>query len=156
MCFSCRATPNRRSGAYRRAVELAPTADEFPSHLSRTLTRLRHYDEAKAVARTEPSERYRLVALAEACYGAGEQAEGERFTSELIAKYGADEASYVAQIMAQAGRLDEAFQWLERAYQSRSAGVAWIKTNIYLDPLHVDQRWPAFLKKLGLSDEQLK
>lgn len=45
---------------------------------------------------------------------------------------------------------------LERAYQLRDAGISWVRCDRVLKPLHADPRWPAFLKKIGLSDEQLK
>jgi len=51
---------------------------------------------------------------------------------------------------------DGAFEWLERAYRQHDPGLAWSKSDSLLIPLHADPRWPVFLKKIGLSDEQLK
>jgi hypothetical protein len=75
--------------------------------------------------------------------------------AELIAKYSDSMAGYIAVIYAQAGHRDEAFKWLERAYENRDSAVAWVKTSCYLEGLHDDPRWPVFLHKMGLADDQL-
>ncbi|MBC7369155.1 MAG: TIR domain-containing protein [Undibacterium sp.] len=141
---------------YRRAIELAPAADEYHSHLARLLTVLNRPDEAKAVALAEPSERYRLSALVGIYHHAGDTATAERLMAELSAKYSDSMAGYIATVYAQAGQRDEAFKWLERAYESRDSAVAWVKSSSYLEELHDDPRWPVFLHKMGLADDQLK
>ena len=50
------------------------------------------------------------------------------------------------------GAADLAFEWLERAYVQRDAGVAWTKVDPFLRSLHADPRWAAFLRKMGLAD----
>jgi TolB-like protein/Flp pilus assembly protein TadD len=140
---------------YRRAIELAPAADEYHSHLARVLTALNRLDEAKVVVQAEPSERYRLSTLAGIYYQAGDTATAERLTAELIAKYSDSMAGNIASVYAQAGHRDEAFKWLERAYENRDSAVAWVKTSYFLDKLHDDPRWPVFLHKMGLADDQL-
>jgi hypothetical protein len=34
--------------------------------------------------------------------------------------------------------------------------ISWIRGDTLLKPLHSDPRWPAFLKKIGLTDEPLQ
>ncbi|MBI5766518.1 MAG: hypothetical protein HZA93_01895 [Verrucomicrobia bacterium] len=51
---------------------------------------------------------------------------------------------------------DRAFEWLERAYRQHDGGLAWTKASFALASLHSDPRWPAFWKRFGLSDDQLK
>ncbi len=141
---------------YRRAVELAPAADEYRSHLARVLTVLNRLEEAKTIALAEPSERYRISTLAGIYFRAGDNAAAERLMAELIAKYGGSMAGYIAAVYAQAGNRDESFKWLERGYETRDAAVAWVKTSSFLESLHDDPRWPVFLRKMGLADDQLK
>ena len=38
----------------------------------------------------------------------------------------------------------------------RDAAVAWVKTNVNNRSLRTDPRWPIFLRKVGLADDQLK
>jgi hypothetical protein len=49
-----------------------------------------------------------------------------------------------------AGRVDKAFEWLERAYVLHDGGLSLIKTDPVLKPLWADARFAAMLKKVGL------
>lgn len=50
---------------------------------------------------------------------------------------------------------DKAFEWLERAYQQRDSGLPGIKDDRFLEKLHGDPRWQLFLRKMGMTDDQL-
>ena len=50
------------------------------------------------------------------------------------------------------GKVDSAFEWLERAYAQRDGGLpAGLMTDQLLISLHSDPRWEAFLKKMKLD-----
>ena len=119
------------------------------------LTAENRLEEAKVAAQAGPSERYRLSALAGAYFQAGDTDTAERLMAELIAKYSDNMAGYIASVYALAGHRDEAFKWLDRAYENRDSAVAWSKTSYFLNKLHNDPRWPVFLHKMGLADDQL-
>ena len=51
---------------------------------------------------------------------------------------------------------DHAFEWLERARRQRDAGLPGLRTDTLLTNLHDDPRWDAFLRTMGLADDQLK
>ncbi len=53
------------------------------------------------------------------------------------------------------GERDQAFEWLNRAYNERDPRLAGLKMNPLLGNLHSDSRWPAFLEKMGLGDLSL-
>ena len=53
-----------------------------------------------------------------------------------------------AQANAYCGNVDLAFEWLERAYTQRNAGLSQIKLQPLLRNLHGDPRWPLFLNKM--------
>lgn len=46
---------------------------------------------------------------------------------------------------------DQAFQWLEKAYEERSGWLVFLKVNPLLDPLQSDPRFGELLKKIGLE-----
>ena len=75
---------------------------------------------------------------------------------ELIAKYGDRMAGFISLLFAYQGENDQAFLWLDRATQQRDRYIPWFKNHFGLGNLHADPRWPVFLAKLGLTDEQLK
>jgi len=49
------------------------------------------------------------------------------------------------------GEIDEAFRWLERAYELRDSGIVMVKVSRSFRKLHGDPRWPRFLEKVGLA-----
>jgi hypothetical protein len=59
----------------------------------------------------------------------------------------------VASYLVNAGDLEGAMAKLERSRDRRDSAITWIKVWRPLAPLFA--RWPAFLRSVGLSDEQL-
>jgi serine/threonine-protein kinase len=49
------------------------------------------------------------------------------------------------------GRVDEAFEWLERAYDERDTLMTWVKILPHFDPLRDDPRYSLVLEKMGLE-----
>ena len=74
----------------------------------------------------------------------------------LAAVAHAEVAAYqIACVYAYRGETGRAFEWLERAYRQRDPGLGWSKEDFFLQTLHSDPRWPAFMKKLGVADERV-
>jgi eukaryotic-like serine/threonine-protein kinase len=48
------------------------------------------------------------------------------------------------------GDKDEAFHWLNRGIEQRSAGMAFLKCDPFFDRLHSDPRFPEVLRRIGL------
>jgi tetratricopeptide (TPR) repeat protein len=51
------------------------------------------------------------------------------------------------------GDNDQAFVWLNRGYEERSALMQWIKSEPTFDPIRSDPRYPAILHRVGLDRE---
>lgn len=58
---------------------------------------------------------------------------------------------YFACIYAGLRDSDQAFFWLEKAYQERSDGLTYLNVEPTFDPLRSDQRFPDLLRRVGLS-----
>src|SRR5258708_3758452 len=56
----------------------------------------------------------------------------------------------IAQVHAALGEKDEAFTWLERAFQNRDGGLTLLKEIPYLDSLHGDSRFADLIRRIGL------
>jgi len=95
-----------------------------------------------------PSIRPYLYAIA--YYALGRQKESDTALSEFIAKNHTSMAYQIAEVYAFRNQLDEAFEWLERAYAQRDSGLIFTKVDPLLNNLHGDPRFAAFLKKLNL------
>jgi len=54
-------------------------------------------------------------------------------------------------VSAVLGRADEAFEWLDRAYEERDALLNWVKIGPHYDPLRGDPRFAVLLARMGLE-----
>jgi serine/threonine protein kinase len=65
-------------------------------------------------------------------------------------KIGYSSAYGIAQLFADLGDKDQAFQWLNIAYQERNDGLVGLKTDYTLDPIRSDPRFAELVRKVGL------
>jgi hypothetical protein len=61
-------------------------------------------------------------------------------------------ASQIRSIAAQGSEVNDAFEWLERAYAQHDPGAGEVQWDSLLRKAHSDSRWQPFLKKMGLND----
>ena len=71
-------------------------------------------------------------------------------TRQTQRKTGKISAYGIAQMYAGLGEKDQAFQWLNTAYQERDEGLMGLKTDFALDPIRSDPRFAELVRKLGL------
>jgi hypothetical protein len=69
---------------------------------------------------------------------------------ELAEKAAASGAYQIAEGYAYLGKVDLAFEWLERSCTQRDPGTKEAKVDSLLRSLHSDPRWQPFLQKMGL------
>jgi TolB-like protein/DNA-binding winged helix-turn-helix (wHTH) protein/Flp pilus assembly protein TadD len=105
---------------------------------------------ALAEMERERATELRLQGYAVVYYALGQKKESDSALSELITTYRADSAFQIAGVYAFRNEPDKAFEWLDRAYVQRDAGLAVTKFERLLKNLHSDPRYIAFLKKLRL------
>ncbi|HEV2884573.1 MAG TPA: protein kinase [Pyrinomonadaceae bacterium] len=61
---------------------------------------------------------------------------------------------FLANLYTALGNFDEAFKWLERAYESRDEWLIWLGTEPKLDPLRSDPRFEDLLRRVGLKGDE--
>ena len=83
-------------------------------------------------------------------HGLGRKKEADAALAELIEKEHEGSAFQIAEVYAFRGEVDTAFEWLERAYAQRDAGLAQMKGAPWLKSIEADPRYKAFLKKMRL------
>lgn len=75
----------------------------------------------------------------------------EELKSAVAPSKGHDLNSYrIAELYVRLGEKNQAFHWLEKAYQERRHNMALIKTEPMLDSLHSDPRFSDLLRRLSL------
>ncbi|HXU08688.1 MAG TPA: protein kinase [Blastocatellia bacterium] len=88
------------------------------------------------------------------CYGyAGRKAEAIKILNELLELNRHRYVTPVAlvQVYIGLGAKDQAFDWLEKAYQERSNFMAYLKVEAIADPLRSDPRFDDLLRRMGLN-----
>ena len=96
-----------------------------------------------------------LGSLGEAYAMSGRRTEAQKLLGELIelSKQRYITPASVVPIYVALGDNDQAFHWLEKAYQERSTLLAHIKVYRFLDPLRSDPRFADLLRRVGLAHE---
>jgi hypothetical protein len=69
---------------------------------------------------------------------------------ETQRKKGYSSAYKIATLYADSGDNDQAFKWLNTAYQERDYNLLGLKTDFLLDPLRSDPRFVELVRKMGL------
>jgi tetratricopeptide (TPR) repeat protein len=53
-------------------------------------------------------------------------------------------------VYAELGERDQAFRWMEKAYQARDSGLFFLRVMPHYDPLRCDPRFDAMLRRIGI------
>ena len=93
--------------------------------------------------------------LAYALAVTGNRSEAERIVRDILASSTVRYLPpyHIAMAYAGLGQVDEAFRWLDRAYDERASFMAGVKAAPAFTPLHGDSRWGKLLAKMGLNDK---
>jgi TolB-like protein len=136
--------------AMRRALNIRPTQAFAHFTLGLVLLALDKPDGALLEMQAETSEFGHLEGLAIANYALGRVGESDIALSRMIKEQAAGNALGIAEAYAFRGQLDEAMQWIERAFIQKDVGLYAIKGDPPLKNLDSDRRYQAFLKKMKL------
>jgi TolB-like protein/tetratricopeptide (TPR) repeat protein len=140
------------AAALRTALQLNPRQVSGQYWLGRASLAAGRASEALEIMQREEAVLYRLTGLAVAYQALGRRAESDAALKELKASYGDAAAYQICEVYSYRGELDEAFAWLERAYQLHDAGLRYIKADIRQAGIRQDPRYRAFLKKMNLPE----
>ena len=138
--------------ALHKAIELSPhQRTRIHYLLSRVQSLQGRHDDALRELRLEPHEAFRLLGTALVQHARGRKSEATTALREMTRKYANGGAYQIAEAHAQLGGVDLAFEWLERAYDQRDAGLASMKIDPLLRALHADPRWQSWLERMGFA-----
>ena len=139
-----------------RMIELDSRA--HAAHMFACMIHLAEGDASAALehAKQEPARMHQLEALALAEFALGNITASDTAVLAMEAEFADGCPWQIAEVCAYRGEPDRAFRWLERAWQVRDPGLGWLKVAMLVRSLHHDPRWPVFMEKVGLTDEQLK
>ncbi len=109
--------------------------------------------QAQVFSNDDPISR---AALVFAYAAAGDHQNAERIASDLIAvsKRRYYPPYQIATIYSGLGDRDRALEWLEKAYEERSPGLTFLKTEPMLDGLRTDRRFQDLVRRVELASSQ--
>jgi len=137
---------------FEHVLELYPQIDRIPAQISLIRSVQGRGEEALRLAQTENVLAFQLHASAIAYLALGREQEAKQAIETMIDTFDKVMAYQIAGIFAFQGKPDEAFIWLETAFEQRDGGITHILGDPTLKSLHDDSRWEPYLLKLGLLD----
>jgi len=134
----------------QKALDLDPQAAFVHIHLGRLLIAEGKPQQALVEIEKEPSEWGKLMGETLAYHALGLEQDSNAALASLIAKYHTDSAYQIAEVYAYRGESGKSFEWLERAYKQRDAGLTDIKTDPLFKNLRRNPRYTGLLKEMHL------
>ena len=133
-----------------RAIELQPGA--AVNHQRLTIIEIQREDAraALAAAQQEPTGSWRDSAIALATQIGSDRSAADAALKTLIEKDAEGSAYQIAQVYALRNDAPETFEWLDRAWNNRDAGIIYLLSDPFMVRYKADPRFAAFCHKVGL------
>jgi tetratricopeptide (TPR) repeat protein len=135
-----------------RLLQLHPEFGGVNSSVGIARLHLGQFPAALRAMLTETNEDYRLSGLSLIYWAMGQRSESDAALHSLTDRFASLDAYGIAVVHAYRGEIDEAFQWLDRAYQGHDYGMLALKADPLLRNLHGDPRFRALLSRMRLLD----
>jgi adenylate cyclase len=140
----------------REALALSPQYVGGHYRLGRILLAQGRLAEAAEAFEAEPLEAGQWLGRALVANREGRRDDSEAALDEVRALYGDRAAGNFAQVYADRGEIETAFEWLETEYRlNGSGGFLEHQWEPAFDPLRDDPRWPALLERAGYGAAEL-
>jgi TolB-like protein len=146
-----------RSGQYseaeralRQSLDISPTWGSGRYFLGIALLLQGKYPEALAAFREETLDDGQLEGSAMVHFATGQKADSDRQLAAAIARDGISWPSGIARVYAYRGEKEQAFAWLDKAYDMHGEDMYFIKGDPLLKNLEGDPRYTALLRKMNL------
>lgn len=136
--------------AHQRALELDPQLEYIHLNRAEILLAKGLPTEALKEVKLEPGELWHLFGEVLVPHDLGRTTESDAALQRLIATY-PSEPYIIACAYAFRGEMDEAFTWLDRAFERRDASLIAIQTDPLLRKLHADPRFASLLLRMKTS-----
>ena len=136
---------------FRRLLELNPSFSGAHCELGEILLFEHRRDEALTIM-SEEADQDNKWCVAEALWSVGRRTEADALLAEGKTKHADTQAIYIARVYAMRGDKDEAFKWLNRAYDNGESYLIAVRNDPGLRNLHGDPRFNEFVRKLKLPE----
>jgi len=138
--------------AIRRTLAISPTFSRAHFYLGRVLLAHNQPEAALTEMQKEGDDATRLGGSAMAYFALRRKADSDEALAQMVKDQAKHNPFYIAQVYAFRGESDEAFNWLDRAYEQKDLSLSHIKGDVPFRTLESDPRYKAFLKKMSLPE----
>jgi TolB-like protein/Tfp pilus assembly protein PilF len=136
--------------AMNKAIELQPASGPYHAWLTNIEIQRGNAPAALEAAQQQPPGVYRDMALAYAQQVSGNRSAADVALRTLIEKYADLSAYQIAEVYALRNDANATFEWLDRAWSNRDAGIQYILFSPFILRYKNDPRFAAFCRKVGL------
>ena len=141
----------------QEGLDLHPDQESYFDHFADIYIVLGDYDRAislidKGLDISDKRHASMLINKAIALYKKKSMEEAEKYVKEVVerANNGESEINYfIAHYYSQSGDFDEAFKWLEKAYEKHEVDMIWLIRQPSLAPIRSDSRYLDLVKRVG-------
>ena len=141
---------NEAEAAERQALAISPTHASAPYNLAIILLARGNRDEVLGLMQRATS--FNPLGLATAYFVLGRKAESDALLARYTYEHAGSAALRIGEAHALRGEIDEAFRWLDRAYEQKDQNLWLMKGYLGLKNLEPDPRYKAFLRKMNLPE----
>jgi TolB-like protein/Flp pilus assembly protein TadD len=134
----------------RKVLEISPTYESAPYRLGIVLLTQGNAVDALTAMQETRSERLRSRGLVNVFHALNRHSESDAALAWMTREHANDDAFGIAQAHAFRRELNEAFEWLDRAYAQKDVELYHIKGDPLLKNLENDPRYQAFLRMMKL------
>ena len=138
--------------AIRRTLAISATFSRAHFYLGRVLLARNQTEAALTEMRREADDATRLGGSAMAYFTLRRKADSDVALAQMLKDQAKHNPYYIAQVYAFRGESDEAFNWLDRAYEQKDVSLSHFKGEVAFKSLEGDPRYKAFLRKMNLPD----
>jgi adenylate cyclase len=136
---------------FKTVLELNPQHQRAHMYIGRNYILMGKLKLALEEMQKENVENFKIFGLALVYHALYRKTEADEKLKEFIENYRDNWSYLIAQLYAFRGEKEEAFAWLETAYNKKDSWLFWVKGDPLLKNLHSDNRYKAFLKKMNLT-----
>ena len=140
---------------FRSLLALSPSTIGARGAIGEVLVLQGNAKAALAEVRFESDEAWRLHVESLAHHTLAQSDASQAALAKMIERYGDKYASFIVEEAAFLGDTNRAFQWLDKAAQSRDPSLGAIPLSQFCENLHKDPRWLPYLRDHGMAPEQL-
>lgn len=139
--------------ALAKALDLNPNSIEMIHEIGGEIYLAQGRNEAALTEmQLEPTGLFRDLGLALAYHALGRMKESDAALDRMLRGHSGDGAYQIAQVYGYRAQVDQAFEWLDRAYAQHDPGLMWFKTDLKMKSLRNDPRHVQILAKLNLQE----